>query len=118
MSRHSLYQPRIQDRNVRRLYRLKVWFREQNGRRIPMTVLLNRILDDFFDAGMPLPPGEGCRKPNPAPPPIPHFKGRLSAPMSGAERFGQANLHNFFISRRGDCDIKAPTDCLIGRRYD
>lgn len=46
--RVRLYQPLLEERNVRRLYRLKVWFREQNGRRIPMTVLLNRILDDFF----------------------------------------------------------------------
>ncbi len=46
--RVRLYQPLLEERNVRRLYRLKVWFREQSGRRIPMTVLLNRILDDFF----------------------------------------------------------------------
>lgn len=48
MANARLYQPQIHDRNVRRLYRLKVWFREQHGRRMPMTVLLNRILDDFF----------------------------------------------------------------------
>jgi hypothetical protein len=46
--RLHLYQPFLEERNVRRLYRLKVWFREQSGRRMPMTVLLNRILDDFF----------------------------------------------------------------------
>lgn len=50
MSRHSLYQPRIEDRNVRRLYRLKVEHRERTGRKLPMTALVNRILDDFFDA--------------------------------------------------------------------
>jgi hypothetical protein len=48
--RHSLYQPRIEDRNVRRLYRLKVEHRERTGRKLPMTALVNRILDDFFDA--------------------------------------------------------------------
>ena len=48
MAHARLYQPQIHDRNVRRLYRLKVWFREHQGRRMPMTVLLNRILDDFF----------------------------------------------------------------------
>jgi len=47
-SRARLYQPFLEERNVRRLYRLKVWFREHGGRRMPMTVLLNRILDDFF----------------------------------------------------------------------
>lgn len=47
MPRLGLYQPFIEDRNVRRLYRLKAAFRE-NGRRVPMTTLLNRILDDFF----------------------------------------------------------------------
>ncbi|HRY46049.1 MAG TPA: hypothetical protein P5164_19120 [Thermoanaerobaculia bacterium] len=50
MSRHSLYQPRIQDRNVRRLYRLKVEHHERTGRKLPMTAIVNRILDDFFDA--------------------------------------------------------------------
>ena len=50
MARLGLYQPFIEDRNVRRLYRLKVWFREREGRRFPMTLLVNRILDDFFDA--------------------------------------------------------------------
>ena len=49
MSRHSLYQPRIEDRNVRRLYRLKVAHHERTGRKLPMTALVNRILDDFFD---------------------------------------------------------------------
>ena len=46
--RLHLYQPFLEERNVRRLYRLKVWFREHEGQRMPMTVLLNRILDDFF----------------------------------------------------------------------
>ncbi|MCL4808384.1 MAG: hypothetical protein KJ062_11435 [Thermoanaerobaculia bacterium] len=46
--RVHFYQPCLEERNLRRLYRLKVWFREQSGRRMPMTVLLNRILDDFF----------------------------------------------------------------------
>ena len=50
MSRHSLYQPHIEDRNVRRLYRLKIEHRERTGRKLPMTALVNRILDDFFDA--------------------------------------------------------------------
>ena len=49
MARIGLYQPFIEDRNVRRLYRLKVEFRERAGRRVPMTTLVNRILDDFFD---------------------------------------------------------------------
>lgn len=49
MARLGLYQPFIEDRNVRRLYRLKVEFRERAGRRVPMTTLVNRILDDFFD---------------------------------------------------------------------
>jgi hypothetical protein len=44
------YQPLLAERNVRRLYRLKVWFREHHGQRMPMTVLLNRIVDDFFAA--------------------------------------------------------------------
>ena len=52
MARLGLYQPFIEDRNVRRLYRLKVAFREQEGRRVPMTVLVNRILDDFFEADL------------------------------------------------------------------
>ena len=52
MARLGLYQPFIEDRNVRRLYRLKLRFREREGRRVPMTVLVNRILDDFFDAGL------------------------------------------------------------------
>lgn len=50
MARLGLYQPFIEDRNVRRLYQLKVWFRAREGRRVPMTVLVNRILDDFFDS--------------------------------------------------------------------
>ncbi len=53
MARLGLYQPFIEDRNVRRLYQLKVRFREREGRRVPMTVLVNRILDDFFDNARP-----------------------------------------------------------------
>ena len=49
MARLGLYQPFIEDRNVRRLYRLKVTYRERTGRKLPMTALVNRILDDFFD---------------------------------------------------------------------
>jgi len=49
MPRLGLYQPFIEDRNVRRLYQLKVRFKRQH-KRVPMTVLINRILDDFFDA--------------------------------------------------------------------
>ncbi|KAA0255656.1 MAG: hypothetical protein EDX89_04590 [Acidobacteria bacterium] len=56
MARLGLYQPFIEDRNVRRLYQLKVRFREREGRRVPMTVLVNRILDDFFAAGFSLAP--------------------------------------------------------------
>ena len=48
--RRGLYQPLVEDRNVRRLYRLKMWFRAKKRQRVPMTVLINRILDDFFDA--------------------------------------------------------------------
>ena len=48
MARHTLYQPRIDDHNVRRLYRLKIEYRERTGRKVPMTALVNRILDDFF----------------------------------------------------------------------
>ena len=50
MARYGLYQPFIEDRNVRRLYQLKTRFRSKEHRKIPMTALLNRILDDFFDA--------------------------------------------------------------------
>jgi predicted YcjX-like family ATPase len=49
MARIGLYQPFIEDRNVRRLYRLKVEHLERTGRKVPMTALVNRILDDFFD---------------------------------------------------------------------
>lgn len=63
MARLGLYQPFIEDRNVRRLYRLKVDYRERTGRKVPMTALVNRILDDFFEAGIPLPPGEGDAQP-------------------------------------------------------
>lgn len=66
MARLGLYQPFLEDRNVRRLYRLKVWFREQEGRRVPMTVLVNRILDDFFDSGLAIGPGEEL-SPQPTP---------------------------------------------------
>ena len=53
--RLHLYQPFLEERNVRRLYHLKVWFREHEGQRMPMTALLNRILDDFFTvSGSPL----------------------------------------------------------------
>ncbi|MEO6323990.1 MAG: hypothetical protein ABIT01_20365 [Thermoanaerobaculia bacterium] len=50
MPSYGLYQPFIEDRNVRRLYRLKVRFKNKLHKRMPMTVLINRILDDFFDA--------------------------------------------------------------------
>ncbi|MBK9968872.1 MAG: hypothetical protein IPP07_30130, partial [Holophagales bacterium] len=63
MARTGLYQPFIEDRNVRRLYQLKVDYRERTGRRVPMTALVNRILDDFFEVGIPLPPGEGDAQP-------------------------------------------------------
>lgn len=59
MPRLGLYQPFIEDRNVRRLYRLKLRFK-RIGRRMPMTTLLNRILDDFFDADGQLGNGEDC----------------------------------------------------------
>ena len=65
MARLGLYQPFIEDRNVRRLYQLKVWFQEREGRRVPMTALVNRILDDFFDQGSAagrLPPGSGLSR--------------------------------------------------------
>lgn len=42
MRAFPLYQPRIQDKNVRRLYRLKV----ETG--IPMTRLVNTIIEQFF----------------------------------------------------------------------
>ena len=58
MARLGLYQPFIEDRNVRRLYRLKVEFLERSGRKVPMTALVNRILDDFFDADLSLSSGE------------------------------------------------------------
>jgi len=48
MPRLGLYQPFIEDRNVRRLYRLKVDHHQRTGKKTPMTVLINRILDDFF----------------------------------------------------------------------
>lgn len=49
MPRLALYQPFIEDRNVRRLYRLKIEHRRRTGKKVPMTVLINRILDDFFE---------------------------------------------------------------------
>ncbi len=49
MARLGLYQPFIEDRNVRRLYRLKVESLDRTGRKVPMTTLVNRILDDFFE---------------------------------------------------------------------
>ena len=59
MARLGLYQPFIEDRNVRRLYQLKVTHHARTGRKLPMTALVNRILDDFFDqgsaAGRPVP---------------------------------------------------------------
>ncbi len=61
MARHGLYQPFVEDRNVRRLYRLKVAYRKRTGRKVPMTALVNRILDDFFEAGLLL-PSEGDRE--------------------------------------------------------
>ena len=63
MARLGLYQPFIEDRNVRRLYRLKMDYLERTGRKVPMTSLVNRILDDFFDAqerdGVLCPVGSG-----------------------------------------------------------
>ncbi len=49
-TRFGLYQPFIEDRNVRRLYRLKTSLNEALQTRLPMTVVLNRILDHFFDS--------------------------------------------------------------------
>lgn len=63
MARLGLYQPFIEDRNVRRLYQLKVTHHARTGRKLPMTVLVNRILDDFFEVGIPLPPGEEDAQP-------------------------------------------------------
>ncbi len=51
-SRLSLYQPFIEDRNVRRLYQLKTRLNSAQSRKVPMTVLLNRILDHFFDTNL------------------------------------------------------------------
>lgn len=50
MPRLGLYQPFVEDRNVRRLYQLKLEHRRRTGRTVPMTALINRILDDFFTA--------------------------------------------------------------------
>ena len=50
MARLGLYQPFIEDRNVRRLYRLKIHYLNRGGRKVPMTILVNRVLDDFFEA--------------------------------------------------------------------
>ena len=63
MARHGLYQPFIEDRNVRRLYRLKVEHHERTGQKLPMTALVNRILDDFFEAGLTLPSEENRERP-------------------------------------------------------
>ncbi|MEO6326385.1 MAG: hypothetical protein ABIT01_20260 [Thermoanaerobaculia bacterium] len=49
-SSYGLYSPRVDDRNVRRLYQLKLEHLRRTGKRVPMTVLINRILDDFFEA--------------------------------------------------------------------
>jgi predicted YcjX-like family ATPase len=73
MARLGLYQPFIEDRNVRRLYRLKVEFLERSGRKVPMTALVNRILDDFFDAGLPAPSGEDNAQPRALASAIPLF---------------------------------------------
>ncbi len=48
-TRVGLYQPFIEDRNVRRLYQLKTQLNEAHHRKLPMTFLLNRILDSYFD---------------------------------------------------------------------
>ncbi len=48
-ARFGLYQPFIEDRNVRRLYQLKSRLNETHNQRLPMTVVLNRILDNFFE---------------------------------------------------------------------
>lgn len=48
-SKFGLYQPFIEDRNVRRLYQLKTRMNEAHHKNLPMTVVLNRILDSFFD---------------------------------------------------------------------
>ncbi|MBP7797379.1 MAG: hypothetical protein KA072_01995 [Thermoanaerobaculaceae bacterium] len=48
-TRFGLYQPFIEDRNVRRLYQLKTRLNEAHDKKLPMTVVLNRILDSFFD---------------------------------------------------------------------
>jgi hypothetical protein len=50
MPRLGLYQPFIEDRNVRRLYHLKLEHHRRTGKKAPMTALINRILDDFFGA--------------------------------------------------------------------
>lgn len=48
-TRFGLYQPCIEDRNVRRLYQLKTSLNEALQTKLPMTVVLNRILDQFFE---------------------------------------------------------------------
>lgn len=53
MPRLGLYQPFIEDRNVRRLYQLKLEHHRRTGKKTPMTVLINRILDEFFGAEPP-----------------------------------------------------------------
>jgi len=64
VARLGLYQPFIEDRNVRRLYRLKVEFLERTARKVPMTTLVNRILDDFFDADISVPSKEDETRPD------------------------------------------------------
>ena len=72
MSARGLYQPLIQDRNVRRLYRLKVQLQTRTGGRIHMTTLLNQILDDFFaQERVTLSGGAPDAVPRPQPPAIP-----------------------------------------------
>ncbi|MEO6325926.1 MAG: hypothetical protein ABIT01_01290 [Thermoanaerobaculia bacterium] len=53
---YGLYSPRVEDRNVRRLYQLKLEHHRRTGKKVPMTVLINRILDDFFGADEPAAP--------------------------------------------------------------
>lgn len=51
-TRFGLYQPFIEDRNVRRLYQLKTRLNEASGQKVPMTLVLNRILDRFFETNL------------------------------------------------------------------
>jgi hypothetical protein len=52
-TRYSLYQPEINEVNVRRLYLLKL----EMGR--PMTKLVNQILDEYFEQHKPVEGGDG-----------------------------------------------------------